>query len=115
MDIVGRKGRLKHLLQEPSHFVLVEWRATLHRRSAGISHRKALQPVGPPREAPASEIGDELGKTGSRIEPRMGRRHGVDHDGSTSEWRYLISHTLDPLLMQLDHIEFLIGEIERDG
>jgi hypothetical protein len=113
VNIVGRKVGSEQPQQQLSHLSLLQPLARLYRRATGVRCRKPLEAVRPTAESASSKIGDHLAETGLGIEPRMGSRHGVHHDGPSSKPLYLEPYPPELLTVRLDGIQLFIGQLHR--
>src|SRR5689334_14053050 len=85
VHVVRRELGREQPQQQLPHLALVEPLPGLDRRATGVRGREPFQPVGPAAEAPAREIGYQLLEAGAGVEPRVGRRDGVEHHRATAE------------------------------
>src|SRR6266566_2316758 len=102
MDIVRRKRRRQEPHNQLAHFAYIERLPGLDGGAAGIGRRKALQPILPPAEPPARQIGDELLQAAGGLETRMRVRRGVHDDAAAGKRLDLVADAREQLPMGLD-------------
>ena len=111
MHVVGRQLGFEEPEKQFAHGALIEPLPRLDGGSAGIGGRKPLQPVGPSAEPPGGQVGHHLAKTLDGVEPRMRRRHGVEHHRPPTERLDLETDPVQFLPMGVDGIELLVGQV----
>ena len=85
VHVVRRQRRGEQPDNELAHLARVERLTGLDGGAAGVSRRKALEPVLPASEAAAGEIGHQLLQAARRLEPGMRIRRGVHDDAAAGE------------------------------
>ena len=88
--------------------------ARLDRRAAGVRGREPLEPVGPAAEPAAGQVGHQLPEAGAGVEPRVGRRHRVQHHRPPAERLGLEADAPKLLAVALDGVQLLVGQLEGE-